>query len=99
MPQRVSKLITIDPVSRRNVPNFEDVERSVTNWINVNAQGNPITSIGGILSIIGGKWGDNPKESVDTFIDSPHIHDDFDKMMRYIDENGNSAQQILNENN
>ena len=96
LPKRMRALITIDPVSIRTKPTMQKVKKSARHWINVNAAGNSFTW-GDLAALGGGKWRHDPKNHADIFFEAPYNHQEFTRMMEYLDENNNSPQNILNQ--
>ncbi len=59
LPNRIDKLITIDPASWI-WPDFAKVRQNVEIWVNVNAVGNGISG-GDIAAFSGRNWYNNPR--------------------------------------
>jgi len=97
-PGRVGVLVTIDPVGDDRV-DYDTIQSSVGNWINVNAVRRPDSSrfaLGNIVAYLGGSWDNDPQGHADTFISAPFDHPDFNSMMNHPSVNGFSAVNILN---
>lgn len=96
-PGRIDMLVTIDPVSEKR-PDFVEVRNNVRKWVNVNA-GLSGSTIENFWAGIGKSWDTLPKDYTHIFINAPFNHEQFTKMMRdaISDENGLSAQEMLNQ--
>jgi pimeloyl-ACP methyl ester carboxylesterase len=94
-PGRISKLVTIDPVSRIYTPEMSHVRSSVGSWANINAQPQSRND-SDFIADGGGKWGDDVGISPSRHYNAPTNHDDFDGMMNFRPSNGISARDWLN---
>ncbi len=103
-PNRVETLVTVDPVSQFNTPDFNDVKTSVRNWVNIYATGKSgRITIGDISAFIGGSWGTKPNRYATVPLTSDTNHEDFDSMLQNTTYNGGNTAynsktpyQILN---
>jgi pimeloyl-ACP methyl ester carboxylesterase len=82
-PGKINKLITIDPVTKRiGRADFDKLKENTEQWINIDAIGRPGRTTGGD-SVAIRKWGIEPDEYADVFVQAPFAHEDFDAMINY----------------
>ena len=101
LPNRVNKLITIDPVTTfSDLPKLEKLSDVTNEWVNVNALNSNGPSLGDILNgnlvAAFGGWDDRPDGLADIHIDASREHSEFDAMMFTTGNDGRSPQDILN---
>jgi pimeloyl-ACP methyl ester carboxylesterase len=96
LPNRIHTLITIDPVSRINFPDYTLIRRNSSLRINVNAV-SPVLSNGDIAAFFGGSWNDSSKDYSNIHIRAPFTHKQFEEMMHYKpSQTHQSPQELLN---
>ncbi len=100
-PGRIKILVTIDPVGRDH-PAYSLIRQSVKLWINVNATGNPNSSVfddiinGNLAAALGGAWNDDPDGHAHIHYPIPLDHGQFGSMMRTRPSSGKSPNEFLN---
>jgi pimeloyl-ACP methyl ester carboxylesterase len=101
-PSRINTLITIDPVTRFERPDFNKVSNSVRNWINVYATGRPDNPIGSglfngnLIARGAGRWNNDTQGYADITIPAAINHNEFSAGMNVILPNNRTSVQWLN---
>jgi RHS repeat-associated protein len=86
----VSLLVTIDPVSRR------EIQGAAGRWLNVNAAPSESNGwAGDRWARLGGKWGNWPSGKANSHYDAPYHHNEFGDLFEFSPMGGQSASQVL----